>query len=130
MIVALSKSSFSVQDASPLTTIAFSSSGDGLIAANASNHIGVYNVESLAATDWTRTVGSNLPARLLDIPGSIASISVNPQVACVYIPKCCRWSPLLADSDILSLQAAVPMSAYSGCDVKFRCVQLRQLMCF
>ena len=69
-----------MQDVSPLTATAFSFSGDGLIAANASNHIGVYNVDSMAATDWTRTVGSKLPARLLDMPGSIASISVNPQV--------------------------------------------------
>ena len=70
-----------LQDSSPLTAIAFSSVGDGLIAANASNHIGVYNVESMAATDWTRTTGAKLPARLLDMPGSIASIAVHPQVA-------------------------------------------------
>lgn len=51
-----------------------------MIVANASNHIGVYNVESMAATDWTRTVGAKLPARLLDMPGSIASIAVHPTV--------------------------------------------------
>lgn len=69
-----------LQDGSPLTAIAFSSSGDGLIVTNASNHIGVYNVDSMAATDWTRTVGAQLPARLLDMPGSIASIAVHPKV--------------------------------------------------
>lgn len=63
-----------------MTATAFSANGDGVIVANASNHIGVYNVESLAATDWSRTVGAKLPARLLDMPGSIASIAVHPMV--------------------------------------------------
>lgn len=76
----LSLSSCVLQDESPLTAIAFSSGGDGLIVANASNHVGVYHVESMAATDWTRTVGARLPGRLLDMPGSIASIAVHPKV--------------------------------------------------
>ena len=69
-----------LQESAPLTATAFSANGDGLIVANASNHIGVYNVEAMAATDWTRTVGAKLPARLLDMPGSIASIAVHPKV--------------------------------------------------
>ena len=69
-----------LQECSPLTATAFSANGDGLIVANASNHIGVYNVESMAASDWTRSVGAKLPARLLDMPGSIASIAVHPTV--------------------------------------------------
>ena len=74
-----------LQEGSPLTATAFSANGDGLIVANASNYIGVYNVESMAATDWTRTVGAKLPARLLDMPGSIASIAVHPTV----MPRIC-----------------------------------------
>ncbi len=58
----------------------FSANGAGLIVANASNHIGVYNVETLSASDWTKTQGSHLPSRLLNMPGSIASISMHPQV--------------------------------------------------
>ena len=69
-----------VQDSAPVTAVTFSATGTGLIVANASNHIGVYNVEPLSATDWMKSNGSKLPARLLDMPGSIASISAHPQV--------------------------------------------------
>ena len=69
-----------LQDGAPLTAVSFSASGTGLIAANASNHIGVFNIETLSATDWMKAHGTCLPARLLDMPGSIASISVHPQV--------------------------------------------------
>lgn len=74
-----------MQDAAPLTALAFSANGHGLVTANASNHIGVYNVESLSASDWTRKQGSHLPARLLKMPGSIAQISVHPQVRILII---------------------------------------------
>ncbi len=69
-----------LQDSVPLTALTFSANGEGLITANASNHIAVYNVETLSASDWTRTHGSHLPSRLLNMPGSIVTISVHPQV--------------------------------------------------
>ena len=63
-----------------MTAVSFSANGTGLIAASASNRIGVFNIETLMATDWMKAHGTRLPARLLDMPGSIASISVHPQV--------------------------------------------------
>ena len=77
-----------IQDAAPLTALAFDASGAGLITATASNHLAVYNVESLAATDWTKMHGGKLPARLLNMPGSIASISPHPQVLIVGKGPC------------------------------------------
>lgn len=63
-----------------MTAVAFSANGDGLVVANASNHLAVYNVQSLSASDWSKIHSSHLPARLLNMPGSIFSISVHPQV--------------------------------------------------
>ena len=74
-----------VQDPAPLTALAFDASGAGLITATASNQLAVYNVESLAATDWTKLHGGKLPARLLNMPGSIASISPHPQTAEIVV---------------------------------------------
>jgi hypothetical protein len=76
-----------LQDLAPLTALTFSANGEGLITANASNHIAVYNVETLSASDWTRIHGSRLPSRLLNMPGSIVSISVHPQVGLGKVPQ-------------------------------------------
>lgn len=74
-----------LQDSAPLTALTFSANGEGLITANASNHIAVYNVQTLSATNWTKTHGSHLPSRLLNMPGSIVSISVHPQAADIVV---------------------------------------------
>ncbi len=76
-----------LQDLAPLTALSFSANGAGLITANASNHIAVYNVETLSVSDWTRIHGSHLPSRLLNMPGSIVSISVHPQVGFGIAPQ-------------------------------------------
>ncbi len=76
-----------LQDSAPLTALTFSANGEGLITANASNHIAVYNVETLSASDWTRIHGPHLPSRLLNMPGSIVSISVHPQVNLGIAPQ-------------------------------------------
>lgn len=114
-----------LQDESPLTAIAFSSGGDGLIVANASNHIGVYNVESMAATDWTRTVGAKLPARLLDMPGSIASIAVHPKAAEIVVAtpsSACHFS-LVHQAP---LEAGVAPTSVWGAEYPYQSVNTSQ----
>lgn len=67
-----------LQDAGLVTAAAFLPDNQCLVVGTSGNQIAVYDVASMRPTQWTQDSGVQLPKRLLQMPGQIASIAVHP----------------------------------------------------